>query len=40
VSFFILKNPAHISRDQLEAFPFKMNARPVQQLNGRKILSD
>lgn len=40
VSFFILKNPAHISRDQLEAFPFKMNARPVQPLNGRKILSD
>ena len=37
VTFYILKTPITISRAQVDAFPFKMNARPVQQLNGRPI---
>ncbi|MEI6384501.1 MAG: carbonic anhydrase family protein [Betaproteobacteria bacterium] len=37
VNFYILKTPADISKAQLAKFPFKMNARPVQNLNGRKI---
>lgn len=39
VSFYILKNPIEMSKKQLEAFRkvFKMNARPVQPLNGRKV---
>lgn len=39
VSFFILKNPIEMSSAQLASFKkvFKMNARPVQALNGRTI---
>lgn len=39
VSFYILKTPVELSKDQLNAFKkiFKMNARPIQPLNGRKI---
>ena len=37
VMFYILKTPAALSKDQVQAFPFKVNARPVQPLNGRKI---
>jgi carbonic anhydrase len=37
VNFYILKTPVDISKAQVNAFPFKRNARPVQPLNGRKI---
>ena len=37
VQFYILKSPVDISKQQLAKFPFKLNARPVQSLNGRKI---
>jgi carbonic anhydrase len=37
VRFFILKSQVNISREQVEAFPFKKNARPVQPQNGRAI---
>jgi carbonic anhydrase len=37
VRFFILKSQANISREQVEQFPFKKNARPVQPQNGRAI---
>ena len=37
VNFYILKTPVDISKAQVAKFPFKMNARPVQPLNGRKI---
>ena len=37
VQFYILKKPMDISKDQVGKFPFKLNARPVQNLNGRKI---
>ena len=37
VNFYILKTPVDISKAQVTKFPFKMNARPVQPLNGRKI---
>jgi carbonic anhydrase len=37
VQFYILKKPMDISKDQVGKFPFKLNARPVQSLNGRKI---
>ncbi|MDN3922358.1 carbonic anhydrase family protein [Roseateles violae] len=39
VRFYILKTPAALSKAQVEAFPFKLNARPTQPLNGRKILA-
>jgi carbonic anhydrase len=39
VQFYILKTPAELSKQQLAKFPFKLNARPVQSLNGRKISS-
>ncbi|NBU89698.1 MAG: carbonic anhydrase family protein [Betaproteobacteria bacterium] len=37
VRFFILKTPATLTKEQVEQFPFKLNARPVQPQNGRKI---
>jgi carbonic anhydrase len=37
VNFYILKTPVDISKAQVAKFPFKMNARPVQPLNGRKV---
>ena len=40
VTFYILKTPMQMSRAQIEAFPFKANARPVQPLNGRKVLAN
>ena len=40
VKFYILKSQVNISKDQVTQFPFKMNARPVQPLNDRKILTN
>lgn len=37
VQFYILKKPMDMSKDQVGKFPYKLNARPVQSLNGRKI---
>jgi len=37
VDFYILKNPIEMSKEQIAAFPFRTNARPVQPLNGRQI---
>lgn len=37
VRFFILKSQVNIAREQIERFPFNMNARPVQAQNGRAI---
>ena len=37
VRFFILKTPVNISREQVNSFPFRKNARPVQPLNDRII---
>jgi carbonic anhydrase len=37
VQFYILKTPMEVSKGQVGKFPFKLNARPVQSLNGRKI---
>jgi len=40
VKYFILKSQVNISKDQITQFPFKMNARPIQALNDRKILTN
>ncbi len=37
VQFYILKSPMELSKQQVAKFPFKLNARPVQSLNGRII---
>jgi carbonic anhydrase len=37
VRYFILKSQVNIAREQVEQFPFKTNARPVQAQNGRAI---
>jgi carbonic anhydrase len=39
VTWFVLKNPASISKDQVARFSklYPMNARPVQPLNGREV---
>ena len=40
VTFYVLKTPTAMSKEQVQAFPFKLNARPVQPLNGRKIVAN
>ena len=40
VTFYILKSPATMAKAQVDAFPFKLNARPVQPLNGRKVVAN
>ena len=40
VKFYILKSQVNISKEQITQFPFKMNARPIQALNDRKILTN
>jgi carbonic anhydrase len=40
VAFYILKAPSTMAKAQIDAFPYKMNARPVQPLNGRKITAN
>ena len=40
VTFYILKSPVTMAKAQIDAFPFKLNARPVQPLNGRKIVAN
>lgn len=37
VRFFILKSQVNVAKEQIEQFPFKKNARPVQPQNGRAI---
>ena len=39
VTWFVLKNPAPISADEIDRFgrSYPMNARPVQALNGREV---
>ena len=37
VRYFILRTPVNISAEQVNAFPFKLNARPVQPQNNREI---
>jgi len=37
VAFYILKHPVQVSKAQVAAFPYEMNARPVQPLNGRQV---
>jgi carbonic anhydrase len=39
VRYFVLKTPVNIAREQIEQFPFKKNARPVQPLNSRQIIA-
>ena len=40
VTFFILKTPVNVSSAQVNKFPFKNNARPVQPRNGREIVTN
>ena len=40
VRFFILKSTVNVAKEQVAAFPFKRNARPVQELNGREITTN
>ncbi len=40
VKFYILRNMATISSEQVSQFPFKMNARPLQPLNQRVIMAN
>jgi len=39
VTYYVLKSTVNISREQVNAFPFRANARPVQPRNGRVITS-
>lgn len=40
VNWNVLTNPVELSEDQVEAFLYEGNARPVMPLNGRSVLSD
>jgi len=40
VQFYILKTTVDISKKQVNEFPFKRNARPVQPANGRVITAN
>ena len=40
VKFFILRSMVNISREQVAAFPFELNARPIQPLNQRQIMAN
>lgn len=40
VRYIVLKTPVSISSNQVQAFPFKSNVRPIQPLNGRTIFSN
>jgi carbonic anhydrase len=40
VTFYILKSPVPMAKAQIDAFPFRMNARPVQPLNGRRVAAN
>jgi len=40
VRFYILKSTVNVAKEQVAAFPFKRNARPVQELNGREITTN
>jgi carbonic anhydrase len=41
VTWYVLKTPAQLSSEQVAAFAkvYPMNARPVQPLNGRELLT-
>jgi carbonic anhydrase len=40
VKFFILRTMVNIAPEQVNQFPFKMNARPIQPLNDRVIMAN
>jgi carbonic anhydrase len=40
VKFYILRTMVNISKEQVAAFPFKLNARPIQPLNDRQIMAN
>jgi len=40
VKFFILRTLVNISREHVSAFPFELNARPLQPLNQRQIMTN
>lgn len=40
VNWNVLSSPVSLSQDQIDAFLYEGNARPIQNLNGRSVLSD
>jgi carbonic anhydrase len=40
VKFFILRTMVNVSKEQVAAFPFKLNARPIQPLNERQLMAN